>query len=552
MTSGPTTWRRSALLREGQTYVDLPERLRRYRSDVFTDKYKRLSWDELCRSITAHIAKDGYWYIHPDQHRTLSIREAARVQTFPDRSASPAPRRTATGRSATRFRSFSARRSAARCCRHSSVHGACRADGAEQHLRDVLIDWHADRRARGARRGGPAGDPWQVLIGELALARARPRDAERHPRSAARGSRRRPRLLVARRRRSSGSSAIGLKERRDERRGRRRRARRPTSTATSQPTSSTCACFPASATTSAEPVLTFGFGRRQVLRRPHDGPRRARVHGTSTTGGASSCGSTCTGSPGRRARRRLQRGAAGSRTLVCTTGTPHCGSARCGAMCATGRRAGAPGDAGRDAGRARDRRRPHERRFVTVLPSAGRLMHSLRDIGYELPSAIADLVDNSIDANARRIDITFHADGADSWVRVADDGIGMTLGAARRGDALRQRRGLRRRGARPLRPRTQDRVAVAVPPAHGRLAFGGGRPRRHPPLGSRRGRTAQLLGSRARRAACAHRDQLLDALPATAGPSCSGRGSTACSPVGPRPGLTARVLRTAVEEVAST
>ena len=73
------------LLGEGQTYADLPERLQRYRSDIFTDKYKRLSWDELSRSITAHIAKDGYWYIHPEQHRTLSVREAARIQTFPDR-----------------------------------------------------------------------------------------------------------------------------------------------------------------------------------------------------------------------------------------------------------------------------------------------------------------------------------------------------------------------------------------------------------------------------------------------------------------------------------
>ena len=73
-----------ALLGEGQTYADLPERLQRYRSDIFTDKYKRLAWDEVSRSITAHIAKDGYWYIHPEQHRTLSIREAARVQTFPD------------------------------------------------------------------------------------------------------------------------------------------------------------------------------------------------------------------------------------------------------------------------------------------------------------------------------------------------------------------------------------------------------------------------------------------------------------------------------------
>jgi hypothetical protein len=64
--------------------------------------------------------------------------------------------------------------------------------------------------------------------------------------------------------------------------------------------------------------------------------------------------------------------------------------------------------------------------FVTVLPSAARLMRSLRDIGYELPSAIADLVDNSIDANARRVDITFQSDGPRSWVRVVDDGIGMS------------------------------------------------------------------------------------------------------------------------------
>jgi hypothetical protein len=64
--------------------------------------------------------------------------------------------------------------------------------------------------------------------------------------------------------------------------------------------------------------------------------------------------------------------------------------------------------------------------FVTVLPSAARLMRSLRDIGYELPSAIADLVDNSIDANARRVDITFQSDGPQSWVRVVDDGIGMS------------------------------------------------------------------------------------------------------------------------------
>jgi DNA (cytosine-5)-methyltransferase 1 len=66
-------------------YSDLPEELRRYRADIFDDKYKRLDENGLSRTITAHIAKDGYWYIHPRDNRTLTIREAARLQTFPDR-----------------------------------------------------------------------------------------------------------------------------------------------------------------------------------------------------------------------------------------------------------------------------------------------------------------------------------------------------------------------------------------------------------------------------------------------------------------------------------
>lgn len=73
------------LLKEGRKYPDLPTDLRRYRSDIFDDKYHILSWDKLSRSVTAHIAKDGYWYIHPEGHRMLSVREAARLQTFPDR-----------------------------------------------------------------------------------------------------------------------------------------------------------------------------------------------------------------------------------------------------------------------------------------------------------------------------------------------------------------------------------------------------------------------------------------------------------------------------------
>lgn len=65
-------------------------------------------------------------------------------------------------------------------------------------------------------------------------------------------------------------------------------------------------------------------------------------------------------------------------------------------------------------------------RFTTILPSARKLMASLRDIGYDLPSAVADLVDNSIDAGAENIDVTFADEGAGSWVRIVDDGMGMS------------------------------------------------------------------------------------------------------------------------------
>jgi hypothetical protein len=46
-------------------------------------------------------------------------------------------------------------------------------------------------------------------------------------------------------------------------------------------------------------------------------------------------------------------------------------------------------------------------------------------MGYDFGSAVADVVDNSIEARATRIDIDAHFDGDDSWVRIADNGTGM-------------------------------------------------------------------------------------------------------------------------------
>jgi hypothetical protein len=63
-----------------------------------------------------------------------------------------------------------------------------------------------------------------------------------------------------------------------------------------------------------------------------------------------------------------------------------------------------------------------------MIPSARRLMESLRDIGYDLPAAVADLVDNSVDADAENVLIDIGHDLEGGWIRIADDGIGMTEG----------------------------------------------------------------------------------------------------------------------------
>jgi len=76
------------------TYKELDEKLKRFKSKGFGDRMRRIPWWKPSWTIVAHLAIDGYMFIHPlrlkngkkirGQHRSISVREAARLQSFPD------------------------------------------------------------------------------------------------------------------------------------------------------------------------------------------------------------------------------------------------------------------------------------------------------------------------------------------------------------------------------------------------------------------------------------------------------------------------------------
>lgn len=82
------------VLEQGETYRQLVDRLTaewgekpsftKYSTKNFHDKYYRLAWTGQSKTIVAHLHKDGNSFVHPCQTRSLSVREAARIQSFPD------------------------------------------------------------------------------------------------------------------------------------------------------------------------------------------------------------------------------------------------------------------------------------------------------------------------------------------------------------------------------------------------------------------------------------------------------------------------------------
>ena len=59
-------------------------------------------------------------------------------------------------------------------------------------------------------------------------------------------------------------------------------------------------------------------------------------------------------------------------------------------------------------------------------PNAGSLMQSLRAFGYDIATAIADLIDNSITAKASEISIVFEWNNGNPWISISDNGYGMS------------------------------------------------------------------------------------------------------------------------------
>lgn len=153
-------------------YTDLAPEFQRYRKDIFDDKYKKLDENDLSRTITAHIAKDGYWYIHPRQPRTLTVREAARIQTFPDDFRFAGPPSVAFKQIGNAVPPLVAQTIGSAVL--ISLAGGERAVISTRVTAAKLARWYNDQDNFASMPWLKTDNRWKFLLGELLLDRATP------------------------------------------------------------------------------------------------------------------------------------------------------------------------------------------------------------------------------------------------------------------------------------------------------------------------------------------------------------------------------------------
>lgn len=181
----------------GKKYHELDDEQRRYqvtsraqregriqkesgKEHSFGNKYNVLEADQPCITITAHMSKDGYWYIHPSQNRTLSIREAARVQSFPDGfrfHGTPSNRFHQVGEAVAPLVGFALGKALLSAVQKKEICGGwLQPDG----IRSALVSWYSTERggsqlpwARQRENGEEIPEAlraWRVFLGELTVA----------------------------------------------------------------------------------------------------------------------------------------------------------------------------------------------------------------------------------------------------------------------------------------------------------------------------------------------------------------------------------------------